>query len=133
MNSKMMQLKVIYIIQCLHNEQFGISGISQKNGMRTSTLDTNTKCASACTGRCYHISQPSLQRLATAFTTTTSSSRACWQCIKTPKTPHHICLRPTQLQQSMQRGTGRLPPVTWRKSGQLNSSVSCTSNMRTTG
>lgn len=81
-------------------------------------LALDTKSAAACTGRCCHISQPSLQRLATVSTTTTSSSRACWQCIKTHKTPHHICLRPTQLQQSMQRGTDRLPQVIWRKSGQ---------------
>lgn len=87
--------------------------------------NTGTRAVSACAGHCYHSSQPSLQQLATAFTTTSSLSRACWKCIKTQTTRHRICLPPTQLQPSMQRGIGKRPPVTWRKLGQSIDKIFC--------
>lgn len=95
-------------------------------------LAKQIQICTACTGHCYRISQPSSQRRVTAFTTTFFSSRVCWLCIKTHKTPHRICPRPTQLQQSMQRDTSGLLLEIWRKSGQATSS-SCMSSRRGEG
>lgn len=82
-------------------------------------------------GLCCRTSQPSLQLHATAFTITTSSSRAFWTCIRIPRQSQSTCLPQTQLHKNMQGGISKLILVTWRKSGGLQPTADMRQNQAT--